>query len=103
MIVCLYEENGKKYDAGDTYLKHNTVVLSDKYVAMSIENGYVGLAKLRAIMKNRKEHLLNKFGTNVAIITMPKSAVKSGTQKQIFYSFRCKRNKNYRRRNTFYF
>ena len=71
-------------DAGDTYLKHNTVVLSDKYIAMSIENGYVGLAKLRAIMKNRKEHLLTKFETNVAIVTMPKSAVKSGTKNKFF-------------------
>ena len=64
-------------DDGDLYLKHNTVVLSDKYVRMSIKNGYPGLAKLRAIMRARKQHLFNEFGVNVPIISMSESSVKS--------------------------
>ena len=44
---------------------------------MSIRNGYPGLAKLRAIMRARKQHLFNEFGVNVPIISMSESSVKS--------------------------
>ena len=64
-------------ESGDLYLKHNTVIASDKYVQLSVEKGYTGLAKLRAIMRARKIHIQNKYGVNAAIIAVSQSGVKS--------------------------
>jgi len=71
-------ENGLD-GVGDLYLKHNTIVLSDAIVEEAIKSGSLTLAKLRAAMRSRKNHIQNTYSKNVPVLSMSASAVKSDT------------------------
>ena len=71
------DTRSQSLDSGDLYLKHNTVVISDAIVEEAIKAGNVTLAKLRAVMRSRKNHIAGNFSKNVPVIAMSQSSVKS--------------------------